>query len=90
MRYAKSGLARLVERLLNRLLKRAEKKGKPDLNLLFIYNMPFRALAKMTGDVLDQAMVAGILTMVNGQFFKGIRELWSAFRRKQEYQKQLR
>ena len=90
MRYAKSGLARLVEHLLNRLLKRAEKKGKPDLNLLFIYNMPFRALAKMTGDVLDQAMVAGILTMVNGQFFKGIRELWSAFRRKQEYQKQLR
>lgn len=89
MQYAKSGLARLVFKILHGLLKKAEAKGKPDLNLLFMYNMPFRALAKMTGDMLDQEMVAGILTMVNGHFFKGVGQLWKGFRAKQKYQKQL-
>lgn len=89
MQYAKSGLARLVFKILHGLLKKAEAKGKPDLNLLFMYNMPFRALAKMTGDLLDQQMVAGILTMVNGHFFKGVGQVWKAFRAKQKYQNQL-
>ena len=89
MQYAKSGLARLVFKILHGLLKKAEAKGKPDLNLLFMYNMPFRALAKMTGDMIDQSMVAGILTMVNGHFVKGFGQLWKAFRAKQKYQKQL-
>ena len=29
--------------------KKSEAQGKPDLNILFIYNMPFRGIAKMTG-----------------------------------------
>lgn len=89
MQYAKSGLARLVYRILTNMLKKAEEKGTPDLNLLFIYNMPFRAIAKMTGDMIDQAMVAAILIMVNGHFFKGLGQLWKAYRAKQKYQKQL-
>ncbi|MBF0778294.1 glycoside hydrolase family 3 C-terminal domain-containing protein [Streptococcus cuniculi] len=89
MQYAKSGLARLVYKLLHHLLKKAEQKGKPDLNLLFLYNMPFRALAKMTGGMLDQQMVAAILVIVNGHFMKGVGQLWKAFRAKQGYQKQL-
>ncbi len=32
-----------------RLKNKSEGKGKPDLNILYIYNMPFRGLAKMTG-----------------------------------------
>ncbi|MBY5034111.1 glycoside hydrolase family 3 C-terminal domain-containing protein [Streptococcus gallolyticus] len=89
MQYAKSGLARLVYKLLRHLLKKAEEKGTPDLNLLFMYNMPFRAIAKMTGDMIDQNMVAAILMMVNGHFFKGVGQLWKAFRAKNAYQKQL-
>ncbi|MGT2912023.1 glycoside hydrolase family 3 C-terminal domain-containing protein [Streptococcus cameli] len=89
MKYAKSGLARLVFKILDSLLKKAEAKGKPDLNILFMYNMPFRALAKMTGDLLDQNMVAAILVMVNGKFFKGLGQLFKALRAKQKYQKQL-
>ncbi|CRH89443.1 Thermostable beta-glucosidase B [Chlamydia trachomatis] len=89
MQYAKSGLARLVYKILHRLLKKAEEKGTPDLNLLFLYNMPFRAIAKMTGNQIDQAMVAAILVMVNGHFFKGLGQLWKAFRAKNVYQKQL-
>lgn len=89
MQYAKSGLARLIFRILDGLLKKAEAKGKPDLNLLFMYNMPFRALAKMTGDLLDQEMVAGLLAVVNGNFFKGLNQLIRGARAKARYKKQL-
>ena len=44
--YAKSAPARLVYRILTGLKNRAEAKGKPDLNILFIYNMPFRTFLK--------------------------------------------
>ena len=49
MYYAKSRLARLVYRILADKKKKSEDKGKPDLNVLFIYNMPFRGIAKMKG-----------------------------------------
>ncbi|HFH9838167.1 TPA: glycoside hydrolase family 3 C-terminal domain-containing protein [Streptococcus suis] len=89
MQYAKSGLARLVYKILRNLLQQAEKKGKPDLNLLFLYNMPFRAIAKMTGDGIDLPMVEGILTMVNGHFIKGLNQVLKASKAKRQYQKQL-
>ncbi len=89
LQFAKSGLARGVHKLLAGLLKKAEQKGTPDLNLLFLYNMPFRAMAKMTGDMLDLPMVEGILTIVNGNFFKGLGQLWRAYQAKRKYQKQL-
>lgn len=89
MNYAKSGLTRLVARILRNLLKRAEKKGKPDLNLLFLYNLPFRALAKMTGGAIDMAMVKGILTIVNGHFFRGLHQILKASRQKRRTNKSL-
>ncbi|KXT79030.1 glycoside hydrolase family 3 C-terminal domain-containing protein [Streptococcus sp. DD13] len=89
MQYAKSWIARRVYHLLDRRLQKAERKGIPDLNLLFLYNMPFRALAKMTGDRIDQAMVTAILHIVNGHFFKGLGKLASAYRAKRHYQKTL-
>ncbi len=79
MYYAKSGLARFVYNRLNRMKKKSEEKGKPDLNILFIYNMPFRALAKMTGGMVSMDMVKGILTVVNGHFFKGIFQVIRGF-----------
>lgn len=89
LQFAKSALARFVHKVLAGLLKKAERKGTPDLNLLFLYNMPFRAMAKMTGDLLDRAMVEGILMIANGHFFKGLVQLWRAYRTKIKYQKQL-
>lgn len=89
LQFAKSVLARFVHKVLEGLLKKAEQKGTPDLNLLFLYNMPFRAMAKMTGDLLDRAMVEGILMIANGHFFKGLVQLWRAYRTKIKYQKQL-
>lgn len=69
--YAKSILARLVYKILTSMKNKSEKKGKPDLNILFIYNMPFRAIAKMSGGVVSRKMVDDILLIVNGHFFRG-------------------
>ena len=65
MYYAKSLLARLVWKIITHLKEKSEKKGKPDLNILFIYNMPFRGLAKMTGGRINRRMVKWILVYVN-------------------------
>lgn len=81
MYYAKNVLARLAYKVLTKMLKKAEAKGKPNLNLLFIYNMPFRGIAKMTGGVVSMEMAEGILTMVNGHFFKGFGRLAGGFLR---------
>ena len=69
--YAKSGLARLVYKILTSLKNKSEAKGKPDLNILFIYNMPFRAIGKMSGGIVSRKMVDDILFIVNGHFFRG-------------------
>ena len=68
--------------------KKSEEAGKPDLNVLFIYNMPFRALAKMTGGMVSMEMAEGILTVVNGHFFKGMGKVIRGFFRNQKANKQ--
>lgn len=75
MKYANSWIARLVSWYLNRKLKRSEISGKPDLNILFIYNMPFRAISKMTGGSVSLKMVSAILQMVNGKMVQGLVKL---------------
>ncbi len=72
MYYAKSGLARFAYNRLTAMKKKADESGTPDLNTLFIYNMPFRAMAKMTNGAVSMEMVEGIVNIVNGHFFKGI------------------
>ena len=53
--------------------------GTPDLNLLFQYNIPFRAIAKMTGGLVSMDMIRGILLVINGQFLKGMRQVITGF-----------
>lgn len=92
--YAKSGLARLVYRILTYLKKRSEKKGKPDLNILFIYNMPFRSIAKMTAGAVSMEMADGMVEVVNGHFLRGMKQIIGGFFRNQkankEYEKKLK
>ena len=59
--------------------KRCEKKGKPDLNILFICNIPFRAMAKMTEGLVSMEMAEGIVAMVNGHFFRGMKKVIVGF-----------
>ena len=87
MYYAKSGLARLIYSILTKLKKKSEEKGKPDLNILFIYNMPFRGIAKMTGGMVSMEMAEGMVTVVNGHFFKGMKKIIGGFFRNQKENK---
>ena len=73
--YAKSAVARLVYRIMTNMKNKADAKGKPDLNILFTYNMPFRAIGKMTGGMVSEKMVDDILFLVNGHFFRGLGRL---------------
>ena len=73
--YAKSGIARILYKLLAYLKNRADSKGIPNLNILFIYNMPFRAMAKLAGGMVSRKMVDDILLIVNGHFWCGFGRL---------------
>ena len=81
MYYAKSGLARLAYKILTHFLNKSIEKGEPNLNLMFNYNMPFRAIAKMTGGICTMEMAQGIQTIVNGHFFKGVGAIIGGFSR---------
>ena len=77
--YAKSAPARLVYRILTGLKNRAEATGKPNLNILFIYNMPFRGIGKMTGGMVSEKMVDDIVFLVNGHFWRGLGRIIADF-----------
>lgn len=85
--YAKSLKARLVWKIMTSMLNKSIAKGKPDLNIIFVYNMPFRAIGKMTGGMISQEMCEGILEIVNGHaigFFKGLGKVISGFLKQQK------
>ena len=88
MYYAKSGLARFIYRRLTAMKQKSEAAGKPDLNILFIYNMPFRALAKMTGGMVSMQMAEGMVTVVNGHFWKGMKRIIGGFFRNRKANKE--
>lgn len=54
------------------LLDVSYKRGKPDLNILFQYNMPLRALAKMTNGAISMGMVDGIVMELQGFWILGL------------------
>lgn len=71
MVYAKNPACRLVAKVLTGMVNKAITDGKPDLNLLFIYNIPFRGMAKMMGGMVSMAMAEDICFIANGHFFRG-------------------
>ena len=79
MYYAKSWPARQVYKIMTNMLNKSIAKGTPDLNITFIYNMPFRGIAKMAGGMCTMEMAEGILTIVNGHFFKGLSRVIGGF-----------
>lgn len=93
MYYAKSPLARLIYRIMSDKKKKNEEQGNIDLNLLFQYNIPFRAIAKMTGGMVSMEMAEGMVTLVNGHFFRGMGCIVTGFfrnrRQNKKYKKKL-
>lgn len=77
--YAKSWIARKAYRIMTNMLNRSIERGEPDLNITFIYNMPFRGIAKMTGGMCTMEMAEGILAICNGHFFKGLGRVFGGF-----------
>lgn len=71
MYYSKSLLLRLFCGLLKLLLKISEWRGKPNLDVLFNYNMPIRGYAKMTNGVVTMDMMRAVTEIANGHRIKG-------------------
>ena len=72
LNYARSPLGWLVWLVLTILLDVSYKRGKPNLNILFQYNMPLRALAKMTNGAISMGMVDGIVMELQGFWILGL------------------
>lgn len=72
LNHARSPLGWLVWLVLTILLDVSYKRGKPDLNILFQYNMPLRALAKMTNGAISMGMVDGIVMELQGFWILGL------------------
>ena len=82
--YAKNPIARLGYKILTKKVDKAIAQGKPDLNMLFIYNMPFRGMAKMMNGMVTRDMAEDMVTMVNGHWHKGLGRLIKHFFHKPE------
>ena len=72
LNHSRSPLGWLIWAVLTALLNASFKKGKPDLNVLFQYNMPLRALAKMTSGAISMGMVDGIVLEAKGFWVIGL------------------
>lgn len=76
--YGKGILGKLFYGVLRILLKISEWQGKPNLNVLFNYNMPIRGYAKMTGGFVTMEMAEALTEMANGHRIKGTAHLIKA------------
>ena len=76
--YGKGILGKIFYGVLRILLKISEWQGKPNLNVLFNYNMPIRGYAKMTGGFVTMDMARALTEMANGHRIKGTAHLIKA------------
>ena len=76
--YGKGIFGKLFYGVLKLLLKISEWHGKPNLNVLFNYNMPIRGYAKMTGGFVTMEMARALTEMANGHRIKGTAHLIKA------------
>ncbi len=72
LNHGRSPLGWLVWAVLTALLCRSFRREQPDLNLLFQYNMPLRALAKMTNGAVSMGMVDGLVWELKGFWGAGL------------------
>ena len=72
LNHSRSPLCWLIAGVLTLLLRSGEKRGKPNLNILFQYNMPLRGLAQMTGGIIGEETVDGLVMEAKGLWVVGI------------------
>ena len=69
---AKSPLARLIHDILMKQLEKESRKTTPDMMMVFIYNMPLRALAKNSGGLVTAKMAEDFAFLANGHTLRGL------------------
>lgn len=72
LHHSRSPLCWLIAGVLTLLVRSGEKRGKPNLNILFQYNMPLRGLAQMTGGIIGEETVDGLVLEAKGFWVIGI------------------
>ena len=77
--YARGRTARFADLLLARMARRKARRGEPDPVSLFIRNMPFRGLVKLSNGLADTKFALGVLDMANGHGFRGFGKAAAAF-----------
>ena len=77
--YAQGRAARFANWILMKMARRKAKRGEPDPVSLFIRNMPFRGLVKLSNGLADTKLALGVLDMANGHGFRGFGRAVSAF-----------
>lgn len=77
--YGKSLIGKTLCAVLKMIIRRSEKKGVPNLNALFIYNMPIRGFAKMLGGAVTMDMSRALVEIANGHRVRGTGKLIRAF-----------
>lgn len=76
--YAKGWFARFAYRMIKFaywFLRKIGKRSTANLIMMSVYHMPFRGIARMTGGIMNMPMLDGVLMIVNGQFFKGLKHV---------------
>ena len=72
LHHSRSPLCWLISGVLTLLVRSGEKRGKPNLNILFQYNMPLRGLAQMTNGMIGDEFVDGLVLEAKGFWVIGI------------------
>ena len=72
LNHTRAPLGWLISAVLRRRLNASVENGRPDLNVMFQYNMPLRALAKITNGMVSMGMVDGLVMELKGFWLIGL------------------
>lgn len=72
LNHGRSPIFWIVWLVLTQIVKSSTKKGRPNLNALFIYNMPLHVLVKGAGGMVDQKMVDALVLELRGFWIIGL------------------
>ncbi|WP_198410836.1 glycoside hydrolase family 3 C-terminal domain-containing protein [Microbacterium halophytorum] len=78
----RGGFASLLHTAIHRSHDVLMLLGRPHAanNTRFALDLPFRSIARMSAGSVDDAMLDALLVMVNGRFWRGLRQFVSAWR----------
>ena len=70
--HSRSPLLMAVGAILGAVERKALRAGSPNINVEFVYNMPLRAIGRMTGGITDSGLVRAIVREAKGWGLGGL------------------